>query len=182
MSKELRLAVVALAGVVLLYFALGSLLPSHWSVETRVSLPQPCAKVQPYLVDFQSWLTWTTLKSTERADTTVAIAGEKGTPGHEIRWTSNANEAALRLLQADGNGLDYEFLSRLGKGAELRVRGRGSIRCVEDEKGCVVVWKDQSELDGLTERWFAWFGAQQETARQFQQASLANLRILLEGA
>lgn len=180
LSRELRIAVVALCGVVLIYFALGSCLPSTWSVQSEQVMPAPKDRVLPLLSDFRSWQTWTTVAGTERSDTKVEVEGDAATVGHLIRWRSNSNEAALRLAVVRADGVDYEFLSRLGKDGELRVRGRGSLTAATNEQGTVVTWRDESMLDGLTERWFAWFGAQQETAKQFQEASLSKLRMQLE--
>lgn len=177
MSLEARIAVTALAGVVLLYFALGSFLPTNWSVETSRRLQAEPAAVLPLVTDFGTWESWTAVAGTERADTKVEVDGEKGTVGHAIRWRSNQNEAALRLSAVHTDGIDYEFLSRLGKEGEARVRGRGSLRVTAIDGGSEIRWKDEILLDGLAERWFAWFGAQQEMQSRFQESSLAKLQM-----
>ena len=98
MYRELRIAVVALCGVVLIYFALGSFLPSTWSVQSEQVMPAPKDRVLPLLSDFRSWQTWTTVAGTERSDTKVEVEGDAATVGHLIRWRSNSNEAALWSL------------------------------------------------------------------------------------
>ena len=180
LSRELRIAFVAVCFVVLVYFVLGSCLPNTWSVQSQQVVPGAPERVLPMLSDFHSWQQWTTVAGTTRSDTKVEVEGDKGTVGHLLRWRSDATEAALRLAVVRSDGVDYEFLSRLGKDSELRVRGRGTLTAVATDGGSTVTWRDESMLDGLTERWFAWFGAQQETARQFQEASLSKLRLQLE--
>lgn len=181
MSRELRLAVVALVGVVALYFAVGSILPQTWSVETSSRLPGPPERIVPLLADFNAWQRWSTLAGTARSDTTVTIEGEPGKPGHQLVWRSSGNEAMLKLARVGQDGIDYDFLSRLGKEGEVQPHGHGEMRLKADGKETVLQWRDSSVVAGFTERWFAWFGAQQEAAKQFQEASLAKLRVELEG-
>lgn len=177
MSLEARIAVVAVVGVVLLFFAIGSYLPANWGVETQRRFSVPPAEVLPLVKDFRSWESWAAVAGTERADTKVDVEGTAGEAGHSMRWRSNQNEAVMRMSAVPADGVDYEFLSRLGKDTDLRLRGRGSLRVVPVDGGCNVTWKDEILLDGFAERWFAWFGAQQQMQRQFQESSLAKLAV-----
>jgi hypothetical protein len=177
MSLEVRIAVVALAGMVLLYFALGSFLPKNWSVETSRQMAAQPSEVLPLFADFGTWQSWAAVAGTERADTKVEVEGKAGEAGHAIRWRSNQNEASMRLATVRDDGVDYEFFSRLGKDTEARLRGRGSLRATKTDAGCLVTWKDEILLDGLAERWFAWFGAQQEMQQRFQESSLSKLQM-----
>lgn len=180
MSLEVRIAVVALAGMVLLYFALGSFLPQNWTVQTQRQVTSQPEAVVPLFADFGTWESWAAVAGTERGDTKIEIDGKAGEVGHAIRWRANQNEATMRLSAVHADGIDYEFYSRLGKDTEPRLRGRGSLRATKNEYGSMVVWKDEILLDGLAERWFAWFGAQQEMQARFQEASLSKLQIRTE--
>lgn len=177
MSLEARIAVVALAGMVLLYFALGSFLPEKWVVETQRQVAAPPEQVVPLFADFGTWESWAAVAGTERANTKIEIDGKAGEVGHAIRWRANQNEASMRLSAVHADGIDYEFLSRLGAETESRLRGRGSLRAEKNEHGSLVRWKDEILLGGLAERWFAWFGAQQEMQARFQESSLSKLQI-----
>ncbi|MGE3173062.1 MAG: SRPBCC family protein [Planctomycetota bacterium] len=180
MSREVRVLVAAIAGVILLFFGLGSALADRWQVVTAQTMPAPPERVLPLVRDFQAWRDWSALSMTERADTKVSIEGEPGTVGHSLVWRSGREEAALRLTRVDTSGIEWEFLSKLA-GEDLRVRGKGSLRVVGEGQGSRVTWTDESEVDGLLGRWFAWFGAQQDSQRRFQDASLSGLRSKLEG-
>lgn len=181
MSRELRILAVAIFGVIALYFAIGAMLPTGWSVESSVRLAAPPAAVLPQLVDFGQWQQWSSVSATVRPNTAIEVEGEPGTAGHRLVWRSGANEAMLRLLAVKSDTVEYEFLARVGAEAPLQQRGLGTLRLTADGDGSVLTWRDQSTADSFAERWFAWFGAQQEAARQFQQTSLTNLRLMLEG-
>jgi hypothetical protein len=181
MSRELRIALVAIVGVVALFFTVSSILPSSWQVESRVLLPVAPAKVLPLLADFGAWQQWATLEGTMRADTKARIEGAPGTVGHQLVWDSNQRQAALVLTAVRDDGVEYDFRTRLGGEGELVAMGHGTLRVSADGERSSLVWRDEGRAEAFTERWFAWFGAQQEAARKFQEASLARLRVRLEG-
>lgn len=180
MSRELRIVLVALVGVVALYFALGSILPTRWTVASQARIAAPPAAVRPLIVDLGQWRLWTSLPANTRPNVETVIEGEPGTVGHRITWRSGVNEAVLRLVAVEPDGVRYEYLSKVGDGSELRVLGSGSLRLVPDGDGTQVQWLDESAELGFADRWFAWFGAQQEAVRTMQQTSLAGLRSKVE--
>lgn len=180
MSRELRIVVVALVGVVAIYFAVGSILPNSWQVQTVVRMPCQPDRVLPLVSDFGQWLRWTTVASTARTDTKIVAEGTPGTVGHQLAWRSSTNEAVLRLARVDAAGIDYDFLMRIGTDAPLQRQAGGSLRLVADADGTAITWTDRCEVRDFMSRWVAWFGAQQEAARGFQEASLARLRVELE--
>jgi hypothetical protein len=179
MSRELRILIAAIGGVVVLYFAVGSILPQQWQVESSIRLAAPPAQVMPLLSDFGKWQQWSTIGATARADTRVDVEGPPGQVGHRLAWRQGGNRAMLQLTRVGDDGVEYDFLTALGEGSELRAHGHGVLRVEPTGEGSVVHWRDSSRVDGFTERWFAWFGSQQEAARAFQQASLEGLRQAL---
>jgi Polyketide cyclase / dehydrase and lipid transport len=180
MPREMRILVVTVAGVAVLFFALGSVLPDQWQVESTMRLPAQRARVVPLLQDFGKWQQWSSIASIERADTPAAVEGQPGTVGHQLVWRSADGEAALRLSRAGDDGIAYDFLSRLGT-EELRVQGHGDITVNPDGDGCLVRWRDVGVVASFAARWFAWFGAQQDAYQRFQESSLAGLRVAVEG-
>ena len=180
MGRETRVFLVAVVGVIALWFAIGSILPKSWQVETTVSLKVTPEAVLPLLGSYSAWREWTALGTTERANTKVEVEGQPSAVGHQIAWRSAENEAVLRLTKSDQQGVEYDFLTRVGGETQLRRQGHGSIAVAPAEGGCRVTWRDESMTESFTERWFAWFGAQQEAARKFQETSLGNLRGRLE--
>ena len=179
MSLERRIFLLALVGIVVVFFGVGSLLPDRWDVETQVTLPATPEKVVSLLSDFGAWQRWSTVNSTVRSDTQVSIEGEAGQPGHSLVWTTGQSSAQLRLTKVDDQGVHYDFLIRGGADQDEQLRGQGSIQVTGDGTGSVAVWHDGSEVSFI-KRWFAWFGAQQEAARLFQESSFARLRQELE--
>jgi hypothetical protein len=180
MSRELRILIASIAGVVVLYFVIGSILPRQWQEETTMRIPAPPSRVVPLLADFGKWQQWSAISATARADTRVDVEGPPASVGHQLAWRTGDNQAMLRLSRVGDDGVAYDFLTALGAGSELRAQGHGEVRVTPDADGSVVHWRDTSSVDGLTERWFAWFGAQQDAARRFQEASLAGLKVAVE--
>ena len=175
MSRELRIALVALAGVVALYFAVGSLLPTGWTVESTARIEAPPAAVLPKVVDFGAWKAWSSIGASVRPNTEVVVEGEPGTVGHRLIWRSGTElEAMLRVTAVDDDGMAYEFLNRVG--GEMKPLGAGSLRLQPDGAGTLVTWTDSMVVDSFAGRWFTWFGAQQEAAKTFQQTSLSGLK------
>ena len=181
MSLEARVILVALVGVVALFFGLGSILPQQWVVETSAHVPAEPPRVVALLADFGSWQKWSTLANSGRSSESVAVEGAPGTVGHQLAWRATDKEAVLRLARVDKGGIEYDFLSRLGAGEPLTALGHGSVRVEPDSGGAIVHWTDSAQITGFAQRWFAWFGAQQESVKQSQQASLAKLATVLEG-
>jgi hypothetical protein len=180
MGRETRVFLVAVVGVIVLWFAIGGILPKSWQVETTMTLKAAPQAVLPLLGDYEKWREWTALGTTERANTKVAVEGKPCEPGHQISWRSEANEAVLRLTRCDAQGVEYDFLTRLSGEKDLRAQGHGAIAIAPVDGGCSITWRDSSETVSFTERWFAWFGAQQDAARKFQQMSLGKLRAVTE--
>lgn len=181
MHRELRIFLITVVAVIGLYIGLGSTLPQRWEVETSAELPAPPEKVLPMLRDFQSWLQWSTLSGTERGDVKMVVEGAPGTVGHQLAWRSPNNEAALVLTRVADDGVAYDLKMRVGNGGQERVQGQGSLLVVASGSGSHLRWRDDFVVDSIHERWFAWFGAQQDSQRKFQESSIARLRTSLEG-
>ena len=181
MSLEARVVLVALVGVVALFFGLGSILPQQWVVETSAHVPAEPSRVLSLLSDLGSWQKWSMLANAERGNEAVAVEGTPGTVGHQLVWRAADKEAVLRLVRVDAGGIEYDFLSRLSAGEPMTALGHGSVRVEPAAGGAVVHWTDSAQVSSFAQRWFAWFGAQQESAKQSQQASLAKLATVLEG-
>jgi hypothetical protein len=179
MGRELRVFVAALAGTVALWFGVGAVIPDHYQVRTKVAIAAPPERVVPLLADFRSWRDWSALASTVRADTEFGVEGDAGVPGHRIVWRAGSQTAVLQLTAAGAGGIEYDFLSREGgDGAAVR-HGHGVITARSNGVGSEVEWSEEMWPQGL-QRWFAWFGAQQEAVRRFQETSLGALRTRLE--
>ena len=179
MGRELRVFVAACAGTVALWFGVGAVIPDHYEVATRVAIAAPPEQVVPLLADFRSWREWSALTSTVRADTEFRVEGDAGVPGHRIVWRAGSQEALLQLTAAGAGGIEYDFLSRVDGDSAVVKHGHGSITARSNGAGSEVEWREEMWPQGL-QRWFAWFGAQQDAVRKFQESSLGALRMRLE--
>ena len=181
MSRELRILVVAIVGVVVMFLGMSALLPRERTVETSLVMPAECKQVAPMFADFNAWKRWSPILSTARADTEVVVEGQPGAVGQLLRWRKSPSEAMLRLVRVEPGRVDYEFLSRLQSDQPFVDYGLGEVRFEPHDGGCRVVWRESGRVPGYLGRWFVWFGAQQKTQLQLMEASLARLRVELEG-
>jgi uncharacterized protein YndB with AHSA1/START domain len=179
MGRELRVFVAAVAGTVALWFGVGAVIPDHYEVATTITIAAPPERVVPLLADFRSWRDWSALASTVRADTEFRVEGDAGVPGHRIVWRAGSQEALLQLTAAGAGGIEYDFLSRVDQDSAMTRHGHGFITAHADGAGSAVAWREEMWPQGL-QRWFAWFGAQQDAVRRFQAASLGALRARFE--
>ena len=180
MSRELRLFLVALVGVLMVFVGVSALLPEGWTVQSSQTMPADKERVVAMFADFNGWKRWSPIASTGRSDTEIFVEGEPGQVGHQLRWISGPSEALLRLERVGVDGVDYQFLSRINPEEEMQPYGQGQILVTSEGDGSRVTWRENGTVGGYLHRWFVWFGAQQKTQQQFQEASLTNLLFELE--
>ncbi len=165
--------VLALAGMVLVYFGVGCILADTWRVDTTRTVRASPEQVAGLVRDFRSWAKWSSVEVTLGPQTTREVTGEPGTVGHRIAWSGNQGKAMLTISTVAPGGIDYDFHSQGPQDSQLLPRGKGRVEWVPDTGGCRVHWHDESTVDSLPGRWFLWFGALQERVREMQGTSLS---------
>jgi hypothetical protein len=181
-----RAMALAMAGMVVVFFAVGALLTDRWHVETVRTIrgEAGAGAVRALLCDFSTWPVWSSMNANLGPQTQHRVEGDAAAVGHRIVWTGAAGRAALRLTEVADGAIGYEFTVQRPDDAEATPRGRGRITWrangTGDGGGVEVRWRDESDLRTYAERWFGWFGAIQESVRQIQQTSLAGLQEAVE--
>lgn len=181
-TNALKTMVLALAGMVLIFLGVGSMLPDQWHVEASRVIQAPPAKVVALLQDFQTWEKWSSLKAEMGAGTQRVVSGTPGTVGHRVTWTGPHGTAMLTVASIDAESLTYDFHIQVPPAPEPQRKGQGRLRWVAEGDGCRVTWRDDGTWDGLALRWFGWYGALQEQVKQVQGTSLAGLQREFEEA
>jgi hypothetical protein len=182
MARAFRVLVLVLAGFVVVYFAIGSILPAQWRVESTQLIAAEPARILPLLQDFSTWERWSDVQAVPGANSKRTVEGQAGQPGHRLRWVGAQGEAAFTLVRAGPDGIAYAYTVRLPEDQEARLRGTGSITIEVVAEGTRVTWRDESKADSLPLRWFCWFGALQEAVRRAQVGSLGGLgRAVADG-
>jgi hypothetical protein len=182
MPKAFKTMALALAGMVVVFFAVGLLLSDRWHVETVRTIRAPMAKVAELVQDFGKWESWSSMKLEMGPGTQREISGTPGAVGHRIRWNAPHANAVLEVVAAGPQFLQYDFLLQVPPAPQLTPSGHGTVRWEADGEGCRVTWSDDGTWDNLALRWFGWFGALQEQVKQVQGTSLAGLQRAIDDA
>lgn len=181
-TTMVKAMVFALAGAVLVFLLVGSLLAKQWRVETTARVDAEPARVAALVTDLATWEAWSAVRANLGPQTTTQVSGDRGSPGQTITWTGARGTGRLRLDSVAADAIEYVVESQ-GPGATAATQvGRGRIAWRADDGGCSVTWREDGQCTSLPERWFAWFGALQEVVRQMQVSSMTGLDQYLAAA
>ncbi|MBM4063003.1 MAG: hypothetical protein FJ265_18195 [Planctomycetes bacterium] len=179
-ANVLKTFVLALAGMVGIFFGVGALLADRWVVESVRTVTAPPARVAPLLGDFEAWERWSTMRLTLGPQVQRTVEGEPGRPGHRVVWSGAAGRASLTIVRADAGAIAYEYHSHARDDAAPQLAGTGSITIAAEGEGTRVTWRDEGSWPDYAGRWFGWFGGLQVRVQQIQTTSLAGLQEALE--
>lgn len=171
----LRALVLSLAGMVLVYLGVGSILANEWRVDTTRTVAVSPEEVANLVRDFRTWKKWSSMEARLGPQTTLEITGEAGTVGHRMKWSGNQGQATLTMTAVAAGAIDYQFHSQGPQETQLLLRGTGRVEWVAEGTGCRVHWHDENKWDNLAGRWIGWFGALQERVKEIQGTSLAGI-------
>jgi hypothetical protein len=174
-----RTMALALAGMVVVFFAVGSLLSDRWVVDSSRVVAATPAQVGAFVRDFGTWATWSSMNAELGPNTQRELHGDPGTVGHRIAWRGPQGQASLSVTAVGDDRLAYAFHVQTAAETTPRLGGTGGLVWRADADGCRVEWHDESTWDGLPGRWVGWFGALQERVRQIQATSLEGLQQAL---
>lgn len=173
-----RTVVFVLAGFVLVYFAVGSVLARSWSVTTVGVVPAPPAKVAALVSDLQAWGDWASMDVVLGPGTERTVVGAAGQAGQRVTWRGPQGAVSLELTAVAATHVDYVLRAGEAAGPALKA---GRIAVAPAADGARVEWREGGDYPDLAARWFGWFGAMQERVRMFQQGGLAGLQRVLAG-
>jgi hypothetical protein len=177
----LRSLVLSLAGMVLVYLGVGSILADQWHVDTTRTVAASAEQVGALVRDFSSWKKWSTMEAQLGPQTTLEVTGEPGAVGQRMKWSGNQGLATLTMYAVAPGAVEYQFHSQGPEETQLLLRGKGRVEWVADGSGCRVHWHDEARWDSLAGRWIGWFGALQERVKEIQGTSLAGIeRVVSE--
>lgn len=179
-----RSLVLALAGMVVVFFGVGAMLADRWHVEVSMTVNAGEDRVRALLHDFATWEDWSSLNANLGAGTRREVSGQAGTKGHCIRWSGPLGIATLTMTAVDARSVGYDFHQQDPGETTSRSLGRGTVTWQAGQAGspCTVTWRDEGTWDNVVLRWWGWFGAVQEHVKQIQITSLAGLQQTIDAA
>ncbi len=127
-----------LAGILLLYLAVGLVLPGNWKAEQSGLLPAPPSEVYPFLVDLTAWGAWTPFP-----DSGLETFGPASGPGAGIRWSDERyGSGEARITSAEPNRrVEYQVLI---EGGSLTIHGTLSLE--PEGNGTRVRWVEEGDF------------------------------------
>lgn len=167
--------VLSMAGMILVFLLVGSMLASRWSVDTHRVLAAKPDRVAAAVLDFGTWQDWCRLEVTMGPETQREVQGKPGEVGHALVWTGRVGTARLELSKAEAGRAEFVFHLQMQGEVAWLLGTHSVITWTAEGDGTKVDWLDEGEFDTLALRWFGWFGAIQEGRRQSQVSSLQGL-------
>jgi hypothetical protein len=134
MPRVKRIA-IAVGVFLLLFAAIGFLLPTAWQVERQVVIAAPAASVFPYINSLKRWREWTVWYQ-RNPELKTEYSGPEAGVGATSRWTDEDGRGALKIMQSEGNGLVAYTL--LLNGGQFVLHGQ--ITLLAEGAGTRVVW------------------------------------------
>ena len=172
-----RVVVLVLAGFVLVYLGVGSLLAKSWSVTTRGVVPAAPERVAAAVSDLGNWASWSPLDVPLGPETRRESFGVAGAAGQRIVWSGPQGVVSFEFVDVTPAHVDNALRAGDQGGPALKT---GRIAWAASADGTRIEWREGGDFPDLAARWFGWFGAIQERVRGFQQASLAGLQRAIE--
>lgn len=175
--------VFALAGMVVVFVAVGYLLADHWHVESKRLIRAAPERIAAMVSDLATWPDWTTMDVSLGPQTDRQLSGRPHEVGHAVKWSGARGAATLTVVAFTAEALDYDFHGVDPQGQPLVWSAKGRIEWHPQPDGaCEVRWQENGQVDTLPGRWFSWFGATQLQAQRIQVTSLEGLAEALDRA
>lgn len=159
-----------LAGALIVYLALGLLLPGTWTAQAEALVSAPPDKVFPYLSSTDRWVLWNVLPSSG-----LESEGPREGVGAALRWDDpQYGSGRFRIVEIEARSrMAYEVSI---EGGTLTVRG--SLELSGEGDGTRILWTEEGDfgwnpLLGYAARGMA------SSQRDAMNASLEKLRSLL---
>jgi Polyketide cyclase / dehydrase and lipid transport len=138
LRKILLIALVLLALVLLV----GLALPTAYTVESRVQIAAPAARVHERVGDLRRWPEWTSWS--EASPQMVIEYGAQTTGvGAMQRWKDDSGEGRLVFTRCDDTGIAYDMAFLMGDG---ELPSQGVLRYEAVDGGTQVVWTMKGDL------------------------------------
>ena len=172
----IQTVVLALAGSVLVFVLVGTLLADRWQIRTTRNIAAPVAQVAERVTDLGRWSDWSALDFQLGNPTDREITGVAGSSGQLATWRGPMGVATVKLTHVDAAAVDYLIGYQYGSEQQsLGGKFTGRIEWQQAGNSTAVTWIENGELTNLVQRWSNWFGALQDKVQQVQRSSLAGL-------
>jgi len=115
--------------------------------ERSKEMAAPAEVITPYLVDLQTWQTWTAWDTVRDPDATWTFEGNAGEAGHSMYWHGKKlGKGRLTITEVTEAGMSYELWFG-GKAKESKGEpSTGSLTVTSGETSSTVLWSSAMHL------------------------------------
>jgi hypothetical protein len=168
---------------VVLFTALGFVLPTTWHVERSMVIAAEPAEIHAQIESLKGWPEWTAWTRERDASLAWEFEGPEAGVGAVMKWQGDPKimgDGVLTVTRSDpAEGLDYD-MSMMG-GSAL---ARGGLRYERVEEGTRVTWTDDGDMGlGPVAGWLTllFSASVEEMVASDFTTGLENLKLRLEG-
>jgi hypothetical protein len=141
--KALKIALLAISGLIVTFVLIGFLLPSRWKVERSIVINAPAKVVYPLVANFKAgWPQWSGFDTAD-PDIQYSYSGPDAGVGASRSWVSQKmGNGFQKIVKADPNkGVEFE----LGmEQSEFIMNGR--LVFESEGKSTKVTWTDEGKV------------------------------------
>ena len=167
--KMLLTVAAVLAGVVVVLFGIGALLPADWRVERSITVQAPPTAIYPLMANFKTgWVHWNPWAEPSMR---ITYSGPDEGAGAVQTWTGgDTNGGTIRLTRADPRqGVDFALTF-----GPFPIDGRIAMSPAGDAR-TQVTWTDTGRIAGLPIYRFMRFGLERFVGQPMERG-LAKLK------
>lgn len=150
----LKKAFILLSVILLTFYLIGFMLPSHYKLERSVIINAPEAKIFPHIADLKNWQNWGVWFKRD-PNMSIEYSGEIGMVGMKSHWTSQIQgdgEMEIIALEAE-HRLIYSLHI-----LDTQMKSTGEFVLSKAEDGTKVIWMDYGDVgNNPLNRYFAFF-------------------------
>lgn len=141
----LKTLIIVLSTVLILFVAVGFLLPNDYRVESSVVVAAPQEKIYAVVSDLETWPEWTAWSREFDPKCKWTFEGARTGTGAVMRWEGDPERlktGELRLTDArPERGVDYELIF-----SDKNFQTTGSIVFANEPGGVRVIWSNEGLL------------------------------------
>ncbi len=174
MANLLLRILLAVATLILIVLAIGSLLPRDYEATATISIAAPAERIFPYLNRLQSWPSWSNWNERDIPDLQIQYSGNESGTGAVQTWTEPRGTGKLWISDSQPNqSVKYE--SEFANFPRMT----STIQLQPDDPGTLISWTSSGRLPPGP--FYGWFGNvfAQALQRDYEK-SLRRLKSLVE--